>query len=534
MLKPIVVLNKNEVVKHIYFEFDIEKFVEDLIIEIKDAKGNVLFDQPVSNISIIKIGQQVGKIDIYYKNNKGLVLYVQHEDLYKKVLNLKEDETTAVDKKETILIEELKLEVINSIDNIGSSQTEKDYHTMMLKETTSKDEARSYVTEKIRQCVDASKKTKGLSTEKINQLSYTIYADLYGMGVLQELDDNPEIQEILVNVTDFPSFDSKIYYYLEGKKYVYKKRNFKNLTEVMKVFKRSIEFVNEELNNAEKSKIEAVRANKDRVTITIPHTSENYSLNIRKFSSFIPNPQMMKKVGTVDEWLESLFRVLVAGKANIGIGGAMATGKTTFINYLLTYTDPIERKVVIASVSETDTQRVLKGHDVVVFNVNEERGNTFAELIKTSLRTTASRVIIPESRGGEFKQVHEANIKTQGNMFTAHALEDTTFLNMCVDMYLESDGSGNESSQYILNKLSQSINIIIIMRKVDGKIRLKSVSEVLFEDNQFAGLNPLYHLKFNPNNPSDCWYERTENRISDRFKDYLNENGVPKKDLENF
>ena len=38
----------------------------------------------------------------------------------------------------------------------------------------------------------------------------------------------------------------------------------------------------------------------------------------------------------------------------------MGTGKTTLINFLLTYTKPITRKVVIASVSETDIERVLR------------------------------------------------------------------------------------------------------------------------------------------------------------------------------
>ena len=69
----------------------------------------------------------------------------------------------------------------------------------------------------------------------------------------------------------------------------------------------------------------------------------------------------MKKFGTVDDYIDKLMNVVVKGKANIGIGGEMGTGKTSFINYLLTYTEPLERKVVIASVSETDVERVLKG-----------------------------------------------------------------------------------------------------------------------------------------------------------------------------
>ena len=162
----------------------------------------------------------------------------------------------------------------------------------------------------------------------------------------------------------------------------------------------------------------------------------------------------MHESGTVNEEIEDLLKLMVKGKANIGIGGGMGTGKTTFINYLLSFTDPMERKTVLASVPEMSTDKVLKGHDVVILNVDESRGFTFDAHMRLALRTTADRIVIPESRGQEFKQVYEANLKTQGNMFTAHAKDDTSFFDMCVNMYLSSPEAGNEKAAPIASRFA--------------------------------------------------------------------------------
>lgn len=243
----------------------------------------------------------------------------------------------------------------------------------------------------------------------------------------------------------------------------------------------------------------------------------------------------MKAVGTIDDFIDDLFEVLVKGKANIGIGGPMGTGKTTMINYMLTYTPPSERKMVIASVSETDVERVLKGHDIIIGKVDEEKGFTFAKLLKASLRTTSDRVIIPESRGEEFKELYEANLKTKGNMFTAHAIDAKGFMEACVDMYLSNPNVSGETAENIRNKLVNGIDIIIMMRLVGNKIRIKSISEVTSdEEGHFDKIVPLYEFVFDPENPLEGHYQRTEYRLSNKFKTRLNEMGIPFSKLDQF
>lgn len=513
---PIVVKENGVPFKLIEFAYELGKDFN--IIEIEDLKGNLIKKYELDDYTIVSLDKKLGSVKLIYRSKNKEYVGEEVIDLrYNCGLNI----TLTEEEKRYARLKEL---IKQKMDFPEGTDAEISNHTELLKKTITDKNARIYVMSKIRKILTTE---NVLPNKEIENYSYKLYSDLYGMGVLQELDDDIEVGEIMVNASTFPKFKSDIYYIKNNIKYKSEKR-FESLDDLKNVFSRTIEFNKKELNSVDNAMIEATRPNKDRVNVIIPDASENWILNIRKFSNFVPNLKMMRQSGTVDDYIDKLMRVLVKGKANIGIGGPMGTGKTTFINFLLTYTDPIERKVVIASVSETDIERVLKGHDICIFNVDEEKGFTFDKLLRTSLRTTADRVIIPESRGGEFKQLYEANLKTKGNMFTGHALDDESFLDMCVDMYMSSPDAGNESSEYIKNKICKAMDIIIIKRKVGKKIRIKSISEVLTDNKgRYAGMNLLYEWDFDPEKPLEGCYKRTENRISNALKKRLNEFGVP-------
>ncbi|WPS85407.1 ATPase, T2SS/T4P/T4SS family (plasmid) [Brevibacillus halotolerans] len=524
---PIVVKHNNRNVGVI--ELDLDFTAKEFILEISDKKNQLLFKGEVDEETLLSVSSSSGVITLLYMDtNDKEVLFRRRIDLISQ-FNLSDIETEKSSKvlNEKVLYEQISSMVKEFMDNPKGSAKEIEYHTGMMNKATMDKDARSYVENKIRHIVA---QYADLSDSQVDAFTHRIYASFYGMGILQEIDDDPEVGEIMVNGYRYPTFRCDIYYVKNGEKIPFNK-TFKNFNDMYNVFSRSISFSKKELNNVENAIVEATRANRDRVNIIIPDASESYVMNIRKFGNFVPNLENMKKYGTIDNYLDRLFNVLVKGKANIGIGGEMNTGKTTLINYLLTYTKPDERKVVIASVSETDVDRVLKGHDVVMLNVDDEKNFTFPRHIRASLRTTASRIIVPESRGNEFKQVYEANGKTAGNMFTAHALDDYAFIDMCVDMYV-GDGSGMDID-HLKNKISKTIPIIVIMRKVGNQIRIKSVSEVILDENRkFKKMNVLYYWNQDPEDVSKGEYRRTESRLSKQLKTLLNEYGVPMSQME--
>lgn len=508
MYNPNLILVKNNgriidirAVKHDYTK-------KDYYIEILNPDNQIVYKGELSSNKLIEVDVNT-PITINYYEKKSRKLF-DKEDLNLPVLY-------SIYNYEDDIPQDIVEKVSYEMDNPKGSISEIEYHTIMIKKSTYEKSAREYVESKIKHIL---LKECNVSLEDAEKLSKQLYAKLYGMGVLQELDDNLEVSEIMVNAYTYPKFKCDIYFTVANKGKMKFYKTFNNLDDMLNVFARAISFSNEELNNLEKATIETTRANGDRVTVIIPKASENYILNIRRFRNFIPSRENMMEVGTINEDIDRLMKALVKGKANIGIGGEMGTGKTTFINYLLTYTDPIERKAVIANVKEINSYNLLDGHDIIHLNVDDEKDFTFKKQMRAALRTTADRIIIPESRGEEFKQVYEANLKTKGNIFTAHATDDSIFLDICADMYVENSPS---DVTFIKDKIAKSIDVIIIMKKINNKIRIKSISEVLLDENgKYKGLNRLFYWDFKQGK-----YVRTKNKITNSLKERLFEEGVP-------
>lgn len=518
---PIVILKNGKKAK--LYEMKLEMGRDFQLIEVYMDTGDLLARQDITEMPYISLDSELGTVRVVYQDKN-------ENFIDEEFINLEvEDSDEKFYTKEELAYMKIKKSIEEDMDNPLGTEKEKEEHTRLLKETTVYEHAKEYVMSRIRRLLISM---GDIDIDTIDDMAFKLYADLYGLGPIQELDEDPEVGEIMVNAKVFPRFHSDIYYIKNGRKekYYYE---FKTLEQLKNVFDRVIAFNKKSINSVEQAIVEATRPNRDRVNIIVPDASENYVLNIRKFTNFVPNLEMMKKSGTVDDFIDRLMDILVRGKANIGIGGPMGTGKTTYVNFALTYTPEIERKVVIASVSETDVDRVLAGHDVIVFNVDEEKGFTFEKLVRTSLRTTADRVIIPESRGDEFKQLYEANLKTRGNMFTAHALDDESFLDMCVDMYMSSPDVGQENARDIKNKLVKGMDVVIMMRKVGDNIRIKSISEVTAnKQGEYAGMNVLYKWDFDPERPLEGKYIRTENRMTPSLKNRLNEFGIPMSEMQ--
>ena len=525
---PIVVRDQQGKIRRI-INLTLKPYEDFDLLRIKTINNNSFdatyrFDNPKAfNLITVMVGY--GLIDvIYYKNN--IEVKRDSHDLYKGERSLSEFDP------EIREFEAIKNYVIKNMDIFDGSEEEKANHTKQLHSCSYDPRAKIYVMTRIKTLINQTESARKISSDKLDFYADQIFGDSYGLRPIQELDEDPEVGEIMVNAKDFPKWQCQVYYIKHQTKYKYDKV-FENVDQLESVLNRIIAFDGKTLNRVNNSIVEAVRPTGDRVNIVIPDASDNYSLNIRKFTNFIPDKNGMRKSGTVNDEIEKLLKVLVRGKANIGVGGMMGTGKTTFINYMLTFTPQDERKTIIAQVAETDTEGVWAGHDLLVFKVNEEKNITFSKLLRTSLRTTSDRVIIPESRGAEFKELYEANTKTKGNMFTAHATDDESFMDVCVDMYMSSPDAANENAKNVKDKISKAIDIVIIMVRIGNMIRIKSISEVVLDENGFyKKVSPLIKWKRDPEDITKGCYRIEGNKITNALKDRLNELGVKASEID--
>ena len=126
--------------------------------------------------------------------------------------------------------------------------------------------AKTYLISKIKKYL-AGEKSFDLTEEETELYAKKIFSRLYGMGVLEELDNDSEVGEIMVTASTFPTFTSEIYYIKNNVKYKYDK-TFSNLDELVQVFSRTIAFENKEINSVENAVIETTRKIRTELTLS--------------------------------------------------------------------------------------------------------------------------------------------------------------------------------------------------------------------------------------------------------------------------
>jgi pilus assembly protein CpaF len=134
------------------------------------------------------------------------------------------------------------------------------------------------------------------------------------------------------------------------------------------------------------------------------------------------------RLGSVDRSLSSLLGAAVRARKNIVVAGAMNSGKTTMLRALAAEVPPRERIVTIEQAFELGLDRIPDRHpDMVALEARpanvEGRGSiSVADLVRRALRMNADRVIVGEVLGDEVLPMLNAMSQGRsGSMCTIHA-----------------------------------------------------------------------------------------------------------------
>jgi len=133
-------------------------------------------------------------------------------------------------------------------------------------------------------------------------------------------------------------------------------------------------------------------------------------------------------MGAMDPGLRSLLAAAVRARKNIVVSGAMNSGKTTLLRALAAEIDPRERLVTIEQSFELGLDTGSTRHpDIVALearpaNTEGEGRIPVADLVRRSLRMNADRVIVGEVLGDEVLPMLNAMSQGRsGSMCTLHA-----------------------------------------------------------------------------------------------------------------
>jgi pilus assembly protein CpaF len=243
-----------------------------------------------------------------------------------------------------------------------------------------------------------------------------IVRDTIGLGPLEELLGDPEVEEVMVN----------------GHGSVYVERHGR-------VERTAVSFADED---ALRDAIERILAplgrrvdelspmadarlgDGSRVNVVIPPLAvDGPALSIRRFAAARPDPTGLVALGTLDEAERARLEKAVRERRSILISGGTGSGKTTLLNALSSYLSPAERVVTIEDAAELRLQQPhvvrLESRPASI----EGRGEvTIRDLLRNALRMRPDRIVIGEVRGPEALDLLTAlNTGHRGALSTVHA-----------------------------------------------------------------------------------------------------------------
>jgi pilus assembly protein CpaF len=248
--------------------------------------------------------------------------------------------------------------------------------------------------DELRRVAEAGRGTGWNSSAQEETALAVIMAELTGLGPLQPLLDDPDIEEIWINAPD------RIFVARNG---------VAELTPLVLTETMVHELVERMLQNSGRRVdlsspfVDASLTDGSRVHVTIPDiTSAHWAVNIRKFSRHIRRLSDLVEGQSLTQLSSEFLRMSVLAGLNILVSGATQAGKTTMLNALLSAARPNERIVTVEETFELS----LSSRDVVAMQCRQASLEGTGEvnlrrLIKEALRMRPDRLVVGEVREAE-------------------------------------------------------------------------------------------------------------------------------------
>jgi pilus assembly protein CpaF len=307
------------------------------------------------------------------------------------------------------------------------------------------------------------------------RLAAAILRDTVGLGPLEELLADPEVEEVMVNGPD------RIYAERGGRIERTGVR-FADETALRDAIERILAPLGRRVDELSPM-VDARLTDGSRVNVVIPPLSvDGPAVSIRRFSAERPGPGRLVELGTLTPQMRDLLAAAVAQRRAILISGGTGSGKTTLLNALSSLIGASERVITIEDAAELRLQQPhvvrLESRPASV----EGRGEvTVRDLLRNALRMRPDRIVIGEVRGTEALDLLTAlNTGHEGALSTLHANSPSDALSRLETLALMA-GVGLPVAA-IREQLARGIDLVVhLHREDDGRRRVREIAEVVRE-----------------------------------------------------
>jgi pilus assembly protein CpaF len=325
-----------------------------------------------------------------------------------------------------------------------------------------------------------------LSVPEKGKLALEIVNEVFGLGPLEPLMQDPGITDILVN----------------GSKEVYVERAgvleetkviFKDDAHLLRIIQKIVAAVGRHIDESSPM-VDARLADGSRVNVIVPPLAiDGPHLSIRRFGHIPVSENDLLGSQTLTAPMLAFLKTAVAARLNIVISGGTGAGKTTLLNVLSGYISARERIITI----EDSAELLLKQRHVVRLecrppDADGKGGVQPRQLLANSLRMRPNRIIIGEVRGEEALDMLQAmNTGHDGSLTTIHANSPRDALARMETMAMMANL--NLAEKAIRRQIASAISLLLqVSRFSDGTRRLTHITEVTGMEADVISLQDLF------------------------------------------
>ena len=325
-----------------------------------------------------------------------------------------------------------------------------------------------------------------LSAIEKQQICEEVLDEVFGLGPLEPLLQDPGISDILVN----------------GNRQVYVERKglleltnvtFRDSSHLLRIIDKIVSQVGRRVDESTPM-VDARLADGSRVNAIIPPLAlDGPVMSIRRFSQDKLMPVDLVERKALTPGMMDLLEAAVKAKLNIIIIGGTGAGKTTLLNALSFFINPKERIVTIEDAAELQ----LKQPHIVRLETRPPNleGNGAVrqrELLINSLRMRPDRIVVGEVRGAEALDMLQAmNTGHDGSLTTIHAnspRDGISRLEVMVSL-------ANSSMQLISirQQIASAVHVLVqAARLSDGSRRVVNITEVTGMEGEVITLQDIF------------------------------------------
>ncbi len=325
-----------------------------------------------------------------------------------------------------------------------------------------------------------------LAAPERERLIGEILNELFGLGPLEPLLENPAISDILVNGA------SNVYIEQNG---VLERTNISFLDDrhLMRIIDRIVSMVGRRVDEVSPM-VDARLKDGSRVNAIIaPLSLDGPILSIRRFGNNPLTADNLIENNSLTPKMLQLLKGAVEAKLNILISGGTGAGKTTLLNVLSAFIPTGERIITIEDTAELQ----LKQEHVVRLetrppNIEGKGAIKQRQLVINALRMRPDRIIVGEVRGEEALDMLQAmNTGHEGSLTTVHANTPRDAISRLETMVAMANL--NLPDKAIRQQIASAFDVILqVTRLTDGSRRVTSISEVTGMEGPAVTMQELF------------------------------------------